>query len=284
MSEDRYIDSEILASLRGFVELHPTLQQLTGPIARFKIVLDANMALADLLHKHSHAGQRRTALEEAVKSSTIELHAPAWLDKEMIGSAIPQVSRKKGISESELLTLWAGHKELIIWDETFAAPVSDDATDGDSKDVPYVALQQCVSAAAILSRDKDIDDLGGQRVDLEFVLSVRTYARAASYVVGIRVGGVVVTWISVGLLVQLVKLIASSLSRLPDGVKFVLVAAAAFVVIHPQSRERVLVFLKDLGESIADVWPEIEALIELAAAKQLEAETALSESERLLCS
>ncbi|MEQ8694494.1 MAG: hypothetical protein RIC85_04100 [Gammaproteobacteria bacterium] len=282
MADGNYLDSEILGTLRPFLELYPTLKQLTGQIAQFKIVIDANMALADLLHKHAHAGLRQTAIEEAVKSSAIELHAPTWLDKEMIGSAIPQVSRKKGIPESALLTLWAEYKEQIIWDDAFSAPAPDDTTDGDSKDVPYVALQRSVSAAAILSRDKDIDDLGGQRVDLEFVLSVRTYARATSYVVGIRVGGVFVTWISVGMLAQIVKLVVSSISRLPDGVKFALMAVVAFVVIHPQSRERILALFKDLGVLLADAWPEIEALIELATTKQIEAEAALANSEKLL--
>ena len=280
--DERYVDSEILATLRVFVGLYPALRQVAGPIAQFKIILDANMAVADLIHKYRHPHLRQTAIEETIKSSAIELHAPSWLDTEMIGSAIPQVAESKGIPEAALLALWTEYKKQIIWSDMPVVTESDEAAVCDPKDIPYVALQQSIAAVGILSRDRDIDDLGGNRVTLEFVLSVRSYARAASYAVGIRVGGVFITTVSLGLLGQIAKAIGSSISRLPPPVKVALIAGAVFVAVHPKSRQRILEFLHSSGTQLADAWPGIVALIEMASQKQAEAQEALSKTQQLL--
>ncbi len=282
MSDDPYPDSKTLAELRAFVGLYPALEKATGPIAQFKIVIDANMAISDLLYKHKHPHISQTAIEEVAKSSAVELHAPVWLNEEMVGSTIPQVSRRKGIPEPALHALWAEYKKQIVWDDQFAVPEDEESCSGDSKDVPYVALQESLSAVAILSRDKDIDELGGKRVDLEFVLSVRSYARAATCSVGIRVGGTLVTTVSIAALVAIVRGIESLISRLPDWLKIALFALAVFVAVHPEYRERAIGYLKSLGRHAADLWPEIERLIDLASEKQLEAENALGKTEQLL--
>lgn len=279
---EAYLDSEILASLRVFVGLCPSLAQVAGPIAQYKIVLDANIAVGDLLHKYKNPHIRQTALEETVKSSAIELHAPSWLDREMTGSAIPQVARRKGIPEAALHTLWLEYREQIIWDDTLSVPETDGSRPGDPKDVPYVALQRTIAAAAVLSRDKDIEALGGKRVTLEFVFAVQSYARAASYAVGIRVGGVFVTWVSVSALGQIAKMIGAAIARLPPAAKIALVAGLIFVAVHPQSRERILESLKALGETLADAWPAILGVIEATTQKQMEAQAALENTERLL--
>lgn len=282
MLDETYLNSEILASLRGFVGLYPSMAQVVGPIAQYKLVLDANAAISDILHKYRNPHIRQTALEETVKSSALELYAPSWLDQEMTVSAIPQVAKRKGIPEAALQSLWVTYKEQIIWDDTLAAPVSNEACGGDLKDTPYVALQKSIEAVAVLSRDKDIDALGGNRVTLEFVFAVRTYARAASIAVGIRVGGVFVTWVSVNVLGQILKAIGAGIARLPPAVKIALVAGALFVAVHPASRERILASLKTLGEPLVEAWPAIVTLIETAAERQSEAQAALANTGRLL--
>ena len=288
MSETRlipdnlYLDSKVLASLRIFLELYPELEKLTGKIAQYKIVIDANAAISDLLHKHRNPHLKQTAIEEAAKSSAVELHAPTWLNTEMVESAIPQVSKRKKIPEPELLELWTAYKEQIIWDDTFSAPEAPEHGKGDSKDVPYVALQQSIAAAAILSQDTDIDELGGKRATLEFVLSVRSYARAASYTVAIRVGGTFITTVSIALMIGIVKGLGSLIAKLPDWLKIALLVLAVVAIVHPEYRERLVRFLKNMGGQLADFWPEIEKLIELDSAKQLEAEAALGETERLI--
>jgi len=255
---------------------------LIGPIAQFKVVLDANIAVNDLVHKLKHEKVRRTAIEEAVKSGTIELYAPTWLDEEMIGSTIPQVAAKRGISEPALQSLWVSYKEQIIWDDTFTVPEDFDPRDGDAKDVPYVALQESLLTAVILSEDKGIDRLGGTRTDLQFVMSVRDYARAASYVVGIRIGSALIGSISVGALVQGIRGLGHLIGRMPDWAKIALLGVFVIAIAYPQSRHRIFNVLKSCGGLIGDVWPELERLIDLDAEKKKEADTALEKSERLL--
>ena len=156
MSDKSYLDSEILASLRLFLNFYPELEKIIGPIAQYKIVIDANIAIRDLIHKYKNPHLKQTAIEEISRSSAIELYAPTWLDIEMVESAIPQVSKRHDIPESELQELWAEYKKQIKWDVTFSVPDNFDPHDGDAKDVPYVALQESIAAVAILSDDKDI--------------------------------------------------------------------------------------------------------------------------------
>lgn len=50
--ERPYPDSELPASLRQFLEIYPALQNLARPLAQFTLVIDANIAVQDLTHKH----------------------------------------------------------------------------------------------------------------------------------------------------------------------------------------------------------------------------------------
>jgi hypothetical protein len=186
------------------------------------------------------------------------------------------------IPEPALFALWGDYRKLIIWNDVPLILDGNGMEGCDSKDVPYVALQRLINAVGILSRDNDIVDLGGNLVTLDFVLSVRTYARAASYAVGIRVGGVFVTSVSFELLAQLVKTISVSIARLPPAVKLALIASAAFVAMHPRTRERVLDSLSSIGKLAVDAWPVIVTLMETASQKQALAKTALCETEKLL--
>ena len=55
----------------------------------FDIVLDANIAIGDLLYKHRNPHLKQTALQEIVKSGVVRLYAPSWLEAEMLSSTIP---------------------------------------------------------------------------------------------------------------------------------------------------------------------------------------------------
>ena len=150
--DESYLDSAILADLRKFTELRPEIQQLVGTIAQYKVVLDANVAIADLAYKYKNPHVRQTAIEEAVNSSALVLHAPAWLDEEMTRSAIPKFAAKRMLPEQHLQDLWIAYKEQLVWMET---PLSSESTfpaGGDVNDIPYVVLQRSIAAHAILSR------------------------------------------------------------------------------------------------------------------------------------
>ncbi len=190
--------SASLVDLRRFLEVYQPLQPVVGEIAQFRVVLDANIAIADLLFKYKNPEVKQTAIEECIKSSAMPVYAPLWLNQEMIESAIPKVATRKSIAGSVLQELWLGYKEQIIWDDSFSTPQASAKSGVDVKDTPYVDLALHISALGVLSRDKDIERLGGTRLEMNFVLAVRKYARATSYHATIKVGGVTTGAVAIG--------------------------------------------------------------------------------------
>ncbi len=280
--DEIYLDSEILADLRQLIKAYPAFERTVGKIAQFKIVIDANVAIADLLLKHKYPERRQTAIEETVKSSALSLHAPRWLDTEMVESTIPKVAKKKKIPEPVLLALWSDYKQQIVFDETLSMP-EENLPDGlDAKDVPYVSLQKSIEAVAVLSRDVDLEALGGKTVKLQFVLSLREYARSATRAISLKVGGTFVAAISIGALVELVKGVGAALSRMPDLMKIMLIAAAVTVIAHPRSRQKLMAGLQGVGEFLVEAWPLVEELIDHATESQKRADGALENAETYL--
>lgn len=281
MTDEIFIDSKELASLRSLLEYQPEFKKLTGEIAQFKIVLDANAAIQDLLHKHRYPERGLTSLEEVTKASAVALYAPTWLDHEMVTSTIPQAAQKRKIPEQELCDLWDDYKQKIIWDNTFSVPDDADEVDGDEKDLPYVLLQKSIGAAGILSEDRDIDKLGGNRVNLQFIIHVRTYARAMTLSVSVQAYGMMFAGLGVGAIVAFFKGVGSLLSRLPDKVQFALLLVGLGVIAHPKSRTWLLDRLRGMGGLFVEAWPEIEKVISQVTEKQIESQSALVEAELL---
>lgn len=152
----------------------------------------------------------------------------------------------------------------------------------NADDMPYVALQSRISGVGILSRDKDIARLGGKPLALDFVLSVRSYARATSYAVGIRAAGTIVGWISVAALCEVVKGITAMVTKLPDWAKVGLLIGVIAIVLHPGSKKRVTALLADHKNGLSEFWQKIEKMMVLAAKKQAEAVAANEKIEMLL--
>ena len=97
----------------------------------------------------------------------------------------------------------------------------------------------------------------------------------------IHVGGTVISGLSIAVLCLIVKGICSLVFGLPGLAKLALLVGIAGAALHPESREKILNVLQNTGTMIADIWPEVERLLELASKKQMEAEIALSETRRL---
>jgi predicted nucleic acid-binding protein len=272
-----YLDSAILSSLRQLIDLHPALEQATGQLPRFDIVLDANIAIGDLLHKHQNPHLEQTALQEVVKSGVVRLYAPSWLETEMLSSTIPQVSQKYKIPQETLFSSWENYKAIIIFDARFDHPQEVNTSCLDPKDAPYVQLQNAILALGILSNDKDIDALGGTRLDRQVVMAIRTYARSASYSVSIKVGGVVVSNISLLVLRDVILFFRDLVARVPDWMKLLLLIGACFVLAHPDSRARLISVIKSIVQGIGDVWPDIQKFLVYASDRVAQEQQALAE-------
>ncbi|MCA0202351.1 MAG: hypothetical protein LCH56_16215, partial [Proteobacteria bacterium] len=146
----------------------------------------------------------------------------------------------------------------------------------DPKDMPYILLERAIDAIGIYTGDKDIAEMGGTVITAGFVLSARSYARAASYVFCIRVSGGFAAYATFGLVTRTVKAIATTVARLPPAAQFALLVSAVFVVANPQARQRVANMLSAVGETLIDVWPVLEKAIALSNQKQVDAATARS--------
>ena len=270
-----FIDSATLNEIRKFLELRPSIQRLVGLPIQFKVVMDANIAIADVLRKARMPHLPQTAIEECVRAGSLLVYAPRWLDTEMTTSAIPQAALKKRIDLDFLVSLWSEYKEIILWDDV---PVSCDQqamSDGDAKDVPYIALEKRIDAVGILSRDKDIVRMGGNALQLEFVFGVQRYSRAASVHLTIYLSGSLIGVMSFGALQCIVRGLIDLVVMLPPWARYLLLASVIGAVLHPESRRAIIEQIGrvvKLGESAA---PHLLNLINTAGEKQREAEVAL---------
>lgn len=115
------------------------------------------------------------------------------------------------------------------------------------------------------------------RLDPQLVLTIRAYARSASYSVSIKVGGAVISSISLPVLRDIMLFFRDMFSRMPDWMKLLLLIGVFFVLAHPDSRARLISVIKSIGQGIGDVWPDIQQFLTYASDKVAEEQKALAE-------
>jgi len=258
---DLRIDTANIRHLRALLSGGNELLASIGQFAQLRVVIDANFVIRDLLQKIRYPERGKTALEELVSASVIEVYAPRWLETDL-KSAIQQISKKGKVSEAHLWSAWSHYQALIQWDETWEKPPDEFKPTDDPKDLPYVLLETLVGANGVLSNDRDIERMGGNRLTLDFVLSTREYARAAVVSVSISVSGRFVGTMAIGSLVRVVAAIKSNLAKLSPKWKIVLFGVAVFAFLHPRSRAWLTEQLRKLGPAGRVV---LEAMVVLAA-------------------
>jgi predicted nucleic acid-binding protein len=246
-----------------------------GQFAQFRVVIDANFVIRDLLQKIKYPGRGRTALEEVVRAGVLEVYAPRWLETDLT-SAIQQVAKRRNVAEADLWSTWRDYQALIKWDETWDSPPQEFEPTDDPKDLPYVNLEDMVKAIGVLSNDRDIERMGGNRLTLDFVFATRDYARTAVVSVGIRVSGRFVGAMAIESLVRIVNAVKSSLERLPPRWKSVLLCVTVFVFLHPNSRLWLTERLRKLGPIVSAVIDIVLELTSLEAQKREDAKVHLT--------
>lgn len=275
------IDSKSLSELRRILIAYPPLAEAFGVPVKFTVILDANIAIRDLLHQIRYP-QRQTALQECIRSSVLRVCAPTWLDEEMTKSTIPKVARRRGYSEADLHTLWLEYRELIVWDNQYARDAFQVDGHVDQKDIPYVELEKRIQAVGILSGDKDIEQLGGHMLGLEFVLQTRGYARSKAYSVSIYVNGTICGSLGLAALTVIFQGIGSLIAKLPAWARATLLMAIVIAVLHPKSRQYILNGLANLTDTGISLLPHIRALIESAIQEHENAGQALLKTQQLI--
>ena len=275
MTQELRIDTANIRHLRELLGSNDGLFASINQFVQLRVVIDANFVISDLLQKINHPERGKTALEELIRASVIEVHAPRWLEKDL-ASAIQQVSNKGKVTEAQLRSAWSDYQPLIKWDERWDKPPKKFKPTDDPKDLPYVLLAEFIGAHGVLSNDHDIERMGGNRLSLDFVLSTRQYARAAVVSVSISVSGKFVGVMAIESLARVMAAIKSNLAKLSPKWKLVLLGAAVFVVLHPRSRAWLIDLLRKFGPTARVVLETVTALATLEAKKREDAKAHLT--------
>ena len=98
------IPSGNLKSIRSIFEHMPQLEKLTGGAVQFRVIVDANIIIRELLWL---VGKRKnpnatTQLQEVVAADTIILHAPVYLEAEVM-KYLPVLAEEKGLCQNKWL-------------------------------------------------------------------------------------------------------------------------------------------------------------------------------------
>jgi predicted nucleic acid-binding protein len=246
MPPELHIDTGFIRHLRDLVGRHPELLKTIGQFAQFRVVIDVNIVISDLLLKVKYPERGNTALEELVHSSILEVFAPRWLENEL-PSAFNQVSQNVRIAEDDLWAAWRKYQVILKWDERFTYPAEQPAGEADPKDLPYIQLEKVINAVGILSKDRHIERMGGNRLTLDFVFDARCYARAAAISVTIRASGIYLGTISLASLLRLAGRLTRSLEKVRPELKVAVLAGVLFAFFHPTSRAWIIGKLKKLA-------------------------------------
>lgn len=275
ITDDFMIDTSGLTLFRELAKKSRQLAELIGKILQFRIVVDANVVISDLRQKILHPERGNTALEELMASSVLIVIAPRWLETDM-DSAIAQCAESSGLSAVLLHVYWEEYKKKLIWDETYPRPIDTPLTHADPKDAPYVFTQWLHNAVGVLSKDKHIEQLGGNRLTLDFVFSVRSYARAKVIAVTIKVGGTVLAATAVAVVFELVKALIHAAKRIPPGVLLLLILIAIVVIASPEARQWIREKFGHVKANLEPLFIGIASAVQQGAiiAQQKEAEAA----------
>jgi predicted nucleic acid-binding protein len=266
-----------IGRLRALLDRNSGLNSLIGDVVRFRVVVDANFVIQDLIQHVRFPARGRTALEELIIATVVDVHAPRWLEAEM-ASAIPQVAAKRKLSEPQLRRAWTEYARLLRWDETLREPGPEGTGYRDPKDLPYLALEQKLSADGILTKDVDISAMGGHLLTLDFVLSARGYARAAVATVSLRLTGVALTLAALKLCSELVRAAARKVGALPAPVKVALLVGGLFLLVHPGARRWLTERLDALGTVVAPLAAGISEISATVLALHDEAQARAADS------
>lgn len=278
------INSDNLRLIRDLVAEHPGLAKL-GRIVQLRFVVDANVVLADLiwLAKVRRDPTARTSLQEVIASGTVVAFAPTVLEYH-VRKNFREISEKEAIPQNRLEDLWAEYRSKLSFRDPDGTDTPRPEWGRDPTDIPYVLLQPQVEAAAIYTRDKDIEAMGGPVVTAEVILSLRDYSRAAAVELTLKIGGVVLALGTATAVYFLIRAIVELFMSLPSVVQLLVVVTLVVAILHPRSREFLAAAVEQLGQELRTVLdtvgPIVMELADACAKAEASAQQALGAAQR----
>lgn len=264
------VRSDHLKNLRAALHQWKELQPVLGDIAQFRVVVDTNVVIGDLLWL---SGKRKnpdatTDLMEVIEAETVDIYAPPALFHE-VEEKIPLLAEEKGIDVDQLRTQWEQYKPRLKIKEPKPERVTALQHGVDPDDAFFVALAEDISAHGVITKDRHIEMMGGNWITIECVTNLRDYSRAIAVNMNIKVSGVMLTGVALASVRQLllgIKALASAISRAPDWVKIALLAGGLFIIFYPGARARLTQWVMAALEGIQDATPYVTEQIAEAAA------------------
>ena len=264
-----FVPSDRLKELREIVKAWKGASQYIGGAIQFRIVVDTNVVLGDirwLAYKRKNA-TARTALIETIDAGTLDVYVPPSLHDE-VEEHILRISIEEGLDHSRLTAVWGEYqKKLKILDPD--KKVVQTYSDGvDPDDAVFIALAEVIGAVGVLSNDRHIAMMGGKKISVDCVLSMRDYSRATAVELHIKCAGVTLCLASVAAIKGLfhgIRGILVGISKAPDWLKIALVVGAAFCVLHPGARQRIAAGFRRALSGVKEATPVLLSHIAEAA-------------------
>ena len=220
-------------------------------------VVDANAVVQALAQRVRYHNQRRAMLEECARSQVLKLHAPSILEQELVYSAIPKLARNMDLDEGALLQAWDEFKPLLTFHDV---PQHQTCYHSGSKyeyDEQYCILERTIQAVGIVSDDKDIEKLDGNRLNHSFLKHARFHARASADTIKISIYGLTVSGLTINLGSAAIRGLVSLWRLIPDILKIGL----GLLLLIILRNERVRKTLHSKGQTLGDVGIEVLDLI-----------------------
>jgi predicted nucleic acid-binding protein len=279
-----------LAQIRELIATAKLLRDTIGNVIQLRVVLDTNAIFHDLiwLCKKRSNRQAMTSIQELIESQTLIPYAPYHVRRE-IEKHIADIAKKQKLTERELRDAWGSYQKALTFCNIKVQPTEINKNVRDPNDLPFIKLADQIGASGIVTRDKDIQAMGGNPICLDCIIELRDYARAKHIELSFRLGTVLFVSVSFAALwgvIKIIKGMISVVSNLPTWTKVILILGAIFLIAHRPAREAVGKRLTSVGKKIrGGIRTTKEPLAELAqkavSAQQI-ASDALAKVERRL--
>lgn len=243
------IRSDALRTVLNLRDALPFLRELPR-VVQIVDVLDASAVQREVRWRLRSRKDptARSGLHEAIDSGVVIAVAPTFLKQE-IEKYLPQIASDTGVSEESARIEWEHVQRMI----RFYEPNGDGAEFDfvDPKDSPYAQTAKELDADFVHTTDLHFSQMGVTVIGPDTDVVLREYARSTSIVVTVQVGSYFALTLGGEFLAQIVRAVATLIQKLPPAAKLILGVGAAFALLHPDSRRKLI-------ESVSKVWERVK--------------------------
>lgn len=268
-------------SIFDIIDEYPKLARSIGDIAQLRFVVDANFVADELSYKYKNPDCLETRIEELARSRLFEFHAPNWLISEVEFSVFPYLQKRFGFEVKKLSMIWEGFSDSLIIHPGYICPIGTFRYGGDPKDTPYIDLYRDICAIGILSKDRDISNMGAKRYLVDAMIVGQMHARSFMGSLSLQFLGTTVPVLSVNAIGHIVKGILQMWKQAPDWIKLLFATGLIYLFLKPSVRMYVLKKIKLLTNLGRDSLELVALLIELEKGCREVAEAKRQEMLRL---